>query len=582
MSAPHAGASPHWEKLWAADGGLKPGTRFDVAGASLPLIAESKRRVLAPRGGMSALVPGCGRAYDAAFLAEHGFETVLALDISPTACNAARKEVDSMSSAAKARVAIECGDFFEERGGGRKFDFIWDCTFLCALEPDAREAWAKQMATLLADDGEILTCVFPIGPREGGPPFAMSVDLVRSLLEPVGFVATMVRDDLPLEEQHRRPGDALDSVRTRGTALVSWRRKAALTAGRTANLAMSLASANEAADEPAPFIIDTDCGLDDLATLALAATSSAPLRLVTTTSGLAPHGHGHLLARRTLDHVGLAEVPVVAGAEAPPPTTVREQQGWELEYEGRVALVTRAMGMATDFSEDRVRREPCDATRAAAAIVETARAAGGRVTILALGALTNLAEAVRRDPAEFKTLVERVVFIGDTDPSRQSYNAALDPAALKVLLGSGVEIVLVGQACYPQPEWVEALFRKDSPDADLRGLSAVGDGADGRFAVADDTAAAVALRALGSLDPYSMCYDPLALLFHLQPSAFSHDATPIPVRVSGDVGTADGWRFERCGDSASEEPHGYVIEPSAVCLESYSAFLRQGCAGHSA
>ena len=215
MSAPHAGASPHWEKLWAADGGLKPGTRFDVAGASLPLIAESKRRVLAPRGGMSALVPGCGRAYDAAFLAEHGFETVLALDISPTACNAARKEVDSMSSAAKARVAIECGDFFEE-GDGRKFDFIWDCTFLCALEPDAREAWAKQMATLLADDGEILACVFPIGPREGGPPFAMSVDLVRSLLEPVGFVATMVRDDLPLEEQHRRPGDALDSVRTRG------------------------------------------------------------------------------------------------------------------------------------------------------------------------------------------------------------------------------------------------------------------------------------------------------------------------------------------------------------------------------
>ena len=32
---------------------------------------------------------------------------------------------------------------------------------------------------------------------------------------------------------------------------MSWRRKAALTAGRTANLAMSLASANEAADEPA-------------------------------------------------------------------------------------------------------------------------------------------------------------------------------------------------------------------------------------------------------------------------------------------------------------------------------------------
>ena len=60
------------------------------------------------------------------------------------------------------------------------------------------------MRRLLADDGELLTCVFPIGPRDGGPPFAMSVELVRSLLEPAGFEAALVRDDLPLEEQHRR------------------------------------------------------------------------------------------------------------------------------------------------------------------------------------------------------------------------------------------------------------------------------------------------------------------------------------------------------------------------------------------
>ena len=79
------------------------------------------------------------------------------------------------------------------------------------------------MSTLLADDGELLTCVFPIGPRNGGPPFAMSVDLVRSLLEPAGFEATLVQDNLPLDEQHRRPGDELESVLTRGTALVSWR-----------------------------------------------------------------------------------------------------------------------------------------------------------------------------------------------------------------------------------------------------------------------------------------------------------------------------------------------------------------------
>ena len=106
--AAHAGASPHWEKLW--DGGLAKGSRFDVAGVSLPLAAEFGKR---PRSGTSALVPGCGRAYDAKFLAEQGFESVVALDLSPTACQAAQKEIGSSSSMVQARVDVQCGDFFE-------------------------------------------------------------------------------------------------------------------------------------------------------------------------------------------------------------------------------------------------------------------------------------------------------------------------------------------------------------------------------------------------------------------------------------------------------------------------------------
>lgn len=553
MSSVHAGASPHWEKLWAQEGGLRPGSRFDVAGVSLPLTAEAGRRMLAPRAGMSALVPGCGRAYDAAFLAEHGFDSVVALDLSPTACDAARELINnSMPSSARSRVEVENGNFFDM--ASRKFDFIWDCTFLCALDPSVRERWAKQMRSLLADDGELLTCVFPIGPREGGPPYAMTVDLVHALLEPSGFEATLVQDQLPLEEQHRRPGDALESVQTRGTALVSWRIKAASEA---------LGASAKRRAKPGPFIIDTDCGLDDLATLALSASAPASLRLVTTTSGLVPSGHGHLLARRILDRVGLESVPVVAGAEAPPPSTVRIKQEWEVSYEHRVAEVTRAMDMETTFADHLAQRDSCNAASAADAIIDTARAAGGGATILALGALTNLAEAARHSPTEFRQLVQRVIFIGDTDPSRQSYNAALDPAALKVVLGSGVDIVLVGSSCYPRPAWVEALFNESAMGA-----------ANGS---ANGSVAGTTLRTLGSLDPYSMCYDPLALLFHLHPDAFTSSLEPTPVRVSGDTNTANGWRFERCPSDSIDEAHGYVSEPSAVSLESYAAFLRQAC-----
>jgi len=223
----HAGASPHWEALWAD--GLAKGSRFDVAGVSRPLAAELSKRnhcVAGSPGMSSALIPGAGRAYDAIALAEHGFDSVTAVDLSPTACAAAREEIATYYNAdhgnsSSAAINVICADFFDLEG---QYDFIWDNTFLCALDPSTRERWALKMKALLKPDtGELLTNVFPIGDREGGPPFALSVPLVKSLLEPVGFQSTLVQDELPLEQQHRRPGDPLESVLTRGSALVTWR-----------------------------------------------------------------------------------------------------------------------------------------------------------------------------------------------------------------------------------------------------------------------------------------------------------------------------------------------------------------------
>ena len=59
----HAGASPSWEQMWA--GGLQPGQAFDVGSASATLLGCLSRGSYAGRAGMRALVPGCGRAYDA-------------------------------------------------------------------------------------------------------------------------------------------------------------------------------------------------------------------------------------------------------------------------------------------------------------------------------------------------------------------------------------------------------------------------------------------------------------------------------------------------------------------------------------
>ena len=105
----------------------------------------------AVRPGLNALVPGCGRAYDALALAEHGYASVVALDVSPAACEAARAELHSSQSPAAGQVEVRCGDFFSLQG--ETFDLIWDCTFLCALNPSVRERWAAQMHALLSPQG---------------------------------------------------------------------------------------------------------------------------------------------------------------------------------------------------------------------------------------------------------------------------------------------------------------------------------------------------------------------------------------------------------------------------------------------
>jgi methyl halide transferase len=42
--------------------------------------------------------------------------------------------------------------------------------------------------------GQLVTLMFPIGDHAGGPPYAVSVDLYRQLLEPLGFEAIEIRE----------------------------------------------------------------------------------------------------------------------------------------------------------------------------------------------------------------------------------------------------------------------------------------------------------------------------------------------------------------------------------------------------
>ena len=69
------------------------------------------------------------------------------------------------------------------------------------------------------------------------------------------------------------------------------------------------ASASLAMRSSRALIIDTDCALDDLATLAMVAATETPLQLVTTVNGLAPPGHGHELVRQHGQSASLGSAP---------------------------------------------------------------------------------------------------------------------------------------------------------------------------------------------------------------------------------------------------------------------------------
>lgn len=47
-------------------------------------------------------------------------------------------------------------------------------SFLCAMEPRLRPAWAARFSEIIKKDGVLITLMFPLDDHEGGPPFALS------------------------------------------------------------------------------------------------------------------------------------------------------------------------------------------------------------------------------------------------------------------------------------------------------------------------------------------------------------------------------------------------------------------------
>jgi purine nucleosidase len=190
---------------------------------------------------------------------------------------------------------------------------------------------------------------------------------------------------------------------------------------------------------PQPVILDTDIGtdIDDAYALVLAAVSpELELRAVTTVNNDVLTRA--CIARKLLNLLGYTEVPVAKGERNA--LTPGMKRGWA-GHEGR----------GIDLSDIDPQRDldPRHAEALIADLAEEAHAAGQPLTLLTIGAMTNVAVALNRYPKQMahvgKIIAMASTFHGFGEENAQSeHNVACDPVAVDRVLHSGIPITLVG------------------------------------------------------------------------------------------------------------------------------------------
>jgi ubiquinone/menaquinone biosynthesis C-methylase UbiE len=127
---------------------------------------------------LSVLIPGCGLAHEVETFSRLGWN-VIAIDFSSAAVAAAQKRLGPLAN----RV-VE-GDFFTHNFSDPKFDLVYERTFLCALPPRLRSAYARRVAELLKPEGRLIGFFYCDEVDDpDGPPFPIIPTELKLLLKP--------------------------------------------------------------------------------------------------------------------------------------------------------------------------------------------------------------------------------------------------------------------------------------------------------------------------------------------------------------------------------------------------------------
>ena len=122
-------------------------------------------------------VPGCGTGHDAREFAKAGFET-FGFDLAPSAIRIAAEK----TSEAGLKATFLLADFLKDEPP-QKFDWLFEHTLYCAIQPGERDAYARAVVRWLKPGGTYLAVNYLI-PDKDGPPFGTTRDEVWQRFSP--------------------------------------------------------------------------------------------------------------------------------------------------------------------------------------------------------------------------------------------------------------------------------------------------------------------------------------------------------------------------------------------------------------
>jgi len=197
-----------------------------------------------------------------------------------------------------------------------------------------------------------------------------------------------------------------------------------------------------------PLVIDTDMAPDDVvAILSLIRDPRVDVRAITVVgTGEAHCPGGMFVARSILTMLGVTSVPVSCGRRGPLGDAQPFPDAWRAG-----ADVANGLGLGSPaFAPDNR-----DAEQVLVELAQAEAAAGGRLTVLTLGTLTNVAGALALDPdladrIRLVSMLGAVSVPGNVQPGdgqggdpTAEWNAHADPTAVRIALEGGFDWTLV-------------------------------------------------------------------------------------------------------------------------------------------